>query len=98
MILLLVPDERLRLVVTTAKSFINMSASKSDEGRTYHTKATGQALETIEKHQDSTVEMTLYGSCFCPFVQRVWVALEALGMPYNVSLKLPRLAHGSDRR
>lgn len=57
-------------------------ASQTDLGRPYHTKATGEALKTIETHQ-SDEEITLFGSCFCPFVQRVWVALEVLGVPYN---------------
>ena len=28
--------------------------------------------------------LTLFAACFCPFVQRVWVALEFLGIPYRV--------------
>lgn len=28
-------------------------------------------------------ELKLFGSCFCPFVQRVWIALEAKGMEYQ---------------
>ncbi|KAF5537938.1 glutathione S-transferase omega-1 [Fusarium napiforme] len=34
-----------------------------------------------EKVQDS--EFKLYAACFCPFSQRVWIALEAKGMPYQ---------------
>ncbi|TEB32286.1 hypothetical protein FA13DRAFT_1732055 [Coprinellus micaceus] len=62
-----------------------MSDSKSDQGRPYHTKATGEALKTVEAHQGDE-EITLYGSCFCPFVQRVWVTLEVLGVPYKVEV------------
>ncbi|KAF4581330.1 hypothetical protein EYR40_002918 [Pleurotus pulmonarius] len=56
----------------------------ADTGRQYHTKCTGPALETVEKHT-SPQAITLYGSCFCPFVQRVWAAFEYLGVPYRVN-------------
>ncbi|KAF3219337.1 hypothetical protein TWF192_008237 [Orbilia oligospora] len=36
--------------------------------KTYHTKATGNALLTVEEHSHP-VELKLYGGCFCPFVQ-----------------------------
>ncbi|KAF6761889.1 glutathione S-transferase [Ephemerocybe angulata] len=62
------------------------AASNSDQGRPYNTKATGEALKTVEAHQDDQVDITLFGSCFCPFVQRVWVMLEALEIPYKVSI------------
>ncbi|KAF9000274.1 hypothetical protein BDQ17DRAFT_1359943, partial [Cyathus striatus] len=60
-----------------------MSASKSDTGRAYHTQCTGLALETVKARQQDS-EITLFGSCFCPFVQRVWVAFEFLGVDYKV--------------
>ncbi|CAG8200205.1 unnamed protein product [Penicillium salamii] len=50
--------------------------------KSYHTKATGLAAETVVKHSDE-VNLKLYGSCFCPFVQRVWIALELKGIPYQ---------------
>jgi hypothetical protein len=56
---------------------------KTDKGRVYHTKCTGSALETVNKH-DKDQDITLFGSCFCPFVQRAWVAFEFLGIPYKV--------------
>lgn len=43
----------------------------------YHTECTGQALETVKAHS-SPSELTLFGACFCPFVHRVWIALEYL--------------------
>ncbi|KAK0447735.1 glutathione S-transferase [Armillaria borealis] len=59
--------------------------STKDTGRSYHRSCTGLALETVTKHPSSgTQDITLFGSCFCPFVQRVWVALEYLEIPYNV--------------
>ncbi|KAJ6567765.1 thioredoxin-like protein [Mycena vulgaris] len=52
------------------------------EQKHYHLKCTGAALQTVERHSDAE-DITLFGSCFCPFVQRVWVALEYLGIPYK---------------
>ena len=60
-----------------------MSAN-GDSGKLYHTKCTGDALITAEAHT-ADAPFTLFGSCFCPFVQRAWVALEYLGIPYKVS-------------
>lgn len=48
----------------------------------YHTKATGLALETAEKHSGEH-EFKLYGACFCPFVQRAWIHLEMSGLDYQ---------------
>ncbi|KIM76198.1 hypothetical protein PILCRDRAFT_826561 [Piloderma croceum F 1598] len=51
--------------------------------KVYHRQCTGPALETVNKRQDNA-DITLFGSCFCPFVQRVWVIFEYLGVPYKV--------------
>ncbi|EKM79824.1 hypothetical protein AGABI1DRAFT_106182 [Agaricus bisporus var. burnettii JB137-S8] len=56
--------------------------TKQDKGRAYHTKCTGAALSTVAR-QDKDEDITLFGSCFCPFVQRVWIAFEYLGVPYK---------------
>nr|GAT44390.1 glutathione transferase [Mycena chlorophos] len=50
--------------------------------KSYHLVCTGLALETVNKHQ-APEDITLFGSCFCPFVQRVWAAMEVLGVPYK---------------
>jgi hypothetical protein len=55
-----------------------------DTGKSYHKEATGLALETVHKHRDANTDVTLYGSCFCPFVQRAWVTFEHLKVPYKV--------------
>ncbi|KAI0178041.1 glutathione-S-transferase theta, GST [Pestalotiopsis sp. NC0098] len=47
-----------------------------------HPVATGLARETIDKHQ-SEQPLKLYSGWFCPFVQRVWLALEEKGIPYQ---------------
>lgn len=50
----------------------------------YRTECTGEALNTVNAHKEAKPDqygeaLTLYGSNFCPFVQRVWIALERLG-------------------
>ncbi|KAJ7044798.1 glutathione S-transferase [Mycena alexandri] len=52
------------------------------EQKNYHLQCTGAALETVKQHE-TPQDITLFGSCFCPFVQRVWVALEYLDIPYQ---------------
>ncbi|KAG9558478.1 glutathione S-transferase, partial [Aureobasidium melanogenum] len=61
-----------------------MDANQNNDPKkkTYHKKATGKALETVEKHSDDH-ELKLFGSCFCPFVQRVWISLEMKGLDYQ---------------
>ena len=50
--------------------------------KTYHKQPTGLAAQTASAHSaDHTLK--LYGSCFCPFVQRIWIALEAHGLSYQ---------------
>ena len=63
------------------RSSTSMSA-KPDSGRTYHTHCTGEALVTVQAHEQDE-DITLFGSCFCPFVQRVWMVFEILGIPYK---------------
>jgi hypothetical protein len=60
-----------------------MSKVPKDTGKQYHTQCTGIALETANKHTQAE-DITLFSSGFCPFVQRVWVALEYLHIPYKV--------------
>ncbi|KAF2131682.1 hypothetical protein P153DRAFT_365252 [Dothidotthia symphoricarpi CBS 119687] len=50
--------------------------------KTYYKKATGNALTTAETHSEEN-SLKLYGSCFCPFVQRVWISLEYKRIPYQ---------------
>ncbi|KAH7414140.1 glutathione S-transferase [Phaeosphaeria sp. MPI-PUGE-AT-0046c] len=50
--------------------------------KTYHKKATGHALTTVKNHSKED-ELKLYGSAFCPFVQRVWISLEHKRLPYQ---------------
>ena len=50
--------------------------------KTYHKKATGEALKTAEAHSTEH-DLKLYGSCFCPFVHRVWISLEHKKLNYQ---------------
>ncbi|VDB91481.1 unnamed protein product [Peniophora sp. CBMAI 1063] len=56
--------------------------SGPDVVKKYRTKCTGAALETVERHSGEA-PYTLFAAVFCPFVQRVWVALEFYGIPYK---------------
>lgn len=50
--------------------------------KTYHKQATGEALKTVQAHS-ADHNLKLYGSCFCPFVHRVWISLEHKGLEYQ---------------
>ncbi|KYG44197.1 hypothetical protein M433DRAFT_155861 [Acidomyces richmondensis BFW] len=50
--------------------------------KTYHKRATGRAWETVLAHT-ADQPLKLYGSCFCPFVHRVWIALERKRLTYQ---------------
>jgi glutathione S-transferase len=69
-------------------------SSRSATG--YHLETTGQAAETaaahaVDKVTDPSIEFM--GACFCPFVQRTWIALELLNqsLPDNVSKKASKV-------
>ncbi|KAK8055599.1 glutathione-S-transferase theta- GST [Apiospora rasikravindrae] len=47
-----------------------------------HPVATGLAKETVDKHA-ADQPLKLFAGWFCPFVQRVWLALEEKGIPYQ---------------
>ncbi|EED24235.1 glutathione transferase, putative [Talaromyces stipitatus ATCC 10500] len=55
---------------------------KQAQPKTYHKKATGEAHTTVLKRSQEN-DLKLFGSCFCPFVQRVWIALEVKNIPYQ---------------
>ncbi|KAI7091295.1 glutathione S-transferase [Hortaea werneckii] len=50
--------------------------------KTYHKQATGEAWKTVQAHSMDK-PLKLYGSCFCPFVHRVWISLEHKGLDYE---------------
>ncbi|OTA00710.1 hypothetical protein A9Z42_0009750 [Trichoderma parareesei] len=45
-------------------------------------KASGAAQETARTHSKEA-DLRLHAACYCPFSQRVWIALEAKGQPYQ---------------
>ncbi|ODM22646.1 hypothetical protein SI65_00235 [Aspergillus cristatus] len=59
-----------------------MAPQHQTSQKTYHTEATGTAALTALNHKNEC-DLKLFGSCFCPFVQRVWIALELKGIPYQ---------------
>ncbi|KAI9847546.1 MAG: hypothetical protein M1838_000845, partial [Thelocarpon superellum] len=61
---------------------IREEKEKKKSEKTYHKKATGLASVTVKKHSKES-DLKLFGSCFCPFVQRIWIALEVKGIPYQ---------------
>ena len=59
--------------------------SQNPDHALYHS-ATGAALTFAEAHinaPDSQSPFTLYGSWFCPFVQRVWIILHLKSVPHR---------------
>ncbi|KAF2182188.1 hypothetical protein K469DRAFT_586915 [Zopfia rhizophila CBS 207.26] len=64
------------------KRMTDANQGGDSQKKTYHKKATGNALSTVKNHSKEE-ELKLFGSCFCPFVQRVWIALEFKGIPYQ---------------
>ncbi|KAJ5899047.1 hypothetical protein N7495_003791 [Penicillium taxi] len=64
------------------KAVRNVSDAAMMGLKSYHTRATGLAANTAIKHSAES-SLKLYGSCFCPFVQRVWIALEFKGIQYQ---------------
>ena len=63
---------------TTATSKMSTKPAPGHKDAVYHTECTGKALDTVKAHS-SPSELTLFGACFCPFVHRVWIALEHVG-------------------
>ncbi|CAD6945820.1 unnamed protein product [Tilletia controversa] len=58
----------------------------SASSKPYHTQCTGQALVTVQtvaakSDEEASSKLTLFGACFCPFVQRAWAALCLLSPP-----------------
>ncbi|PWN54271.1 glutathione S-transferase [Violaceomyces palustris] len=60
----------------------NAAPKPGAKGANYHKECTGQALETVKAHS-RPVGVTLFGAAFCPFVHRVWIAFEFMGIPYQ---------------
>ncbi|ETS87711.1 hypothetical protein PFICI_01539 [Pestalotiopsis fici W106-1] len=68
---------------STVQRYIN--AQKKESKKTVkpaQKRASGAALVTARKHAKDH-ELKLYAACFCPFSQRVWIALEVKQMQYQ---------------
>ncbi|OBR05145.1 glutathione S-transferase domain-containing protein [Colletotrichum higginsianum IMI 349063] len=57
-------------------------------------KATGKAHWTVKKREKES-DLRLYSACYCPFSQRVWIALEAKGLQYQYCEEDPYKAPAS---
>ncbi|KAL7930875.1 hypothetical protein V8C35DRAFT_311601 [Trichoderma chlorosporum] len=55
---------------------------KKIQQRTPQSRPIGAAQETARLHSKDA-DLRLYAASFCPFSQRVWIALEAKGQPYQ---------------
>ncbi|GJJ10090.1 hypothetical protein Clacol_004316 [Clathrus columnatus] len=62
------------------------TSSTTDTGKKYHNTTNGEALKTVKEHQ-GPADLTLFAGCFCPFVQRVWIALEYLEIDYQYCMR-----------
>jgi glutathione S-transferase len=67
---------------TTKMADLDANQKQDPAKKTYHKKATGPALATVKRHSKED-PLKLFGGCFCPFVQRVWISLEHKGIPYQ---------------
>ncbi len=87
--LLVCPPSRSFATTTRAEMSGNpndRSKPAGSHGANYHTECTGAALETVHKHSTPVQTgdgLTLFGANFCPFVQRTWIVLEAIGAEYT---------------
>ncbi|KAK0544518.1 hypothetical protein OC845_005551 [Tilletia horrida] len=64
--------------------------SDSQQKKAYHTQCTGQAMITVQtvktaNEEEAKQKLTLFGACFCPFVQRAWATLCLVSPPSKSS-------------
>ncbi|KAI5370537.1 Putative glutathione S-transferase, Thioredoxin-like superfamily, glutathione Transferase family [Septoria linicola] len=67
---------------SSSKQELDPNQGGDAQKKTYHKQPTGKALETANAHATEN-DLKLYGSCFCPFVHRVWISLEFKGLDYE---------------
>jgi glutathione S-transferase len=65
-----------------SKAELDANQGGDPNKKTYHKQPTGRALKTAQAHSKEH-DLKLYGSCFCPFVHRVWISLEHKGLDYE---------------
>ena len=66
----------------SSKQDLDPNQGGDESKKTYHKQATGEAWKTVQAHSNDK-DLKLYGSCFCPFVHRVWISLEHKGLEYE---------------
>lgn len=76
--------------MSTPGSSSSAKPAAGAKGANYHRQCTGRALETVQKREAEAIKdgldrsgITLFGAAFCPFVHRVWMAFEYLGIVYR---------------
>ncbi|KAI1175408.1 hypothetical protein F4777DRAFT_550651 [Nemania sp. FL0916] len=69
---------------STVQRFLAAQEKEAKKGQrpTQQKRPSGNALVTAKKHSKDH-PLKLYAASFCPFSQRVWIALEAKGMAYQ---------------
>ena len=67
---------------TSSKAELDPNQNGDATKKTYNKQATGKAWDTVQAHSAEN-DLKLYGSCFCPFVHRVWISLEHKGLNYQ---------------
>lgn len=81
--------ERLWLgIFCSSSTFLGVMATTKlpagSKGADYHRQCTGAALKTAQAHsQLPSNGLSLFGAAFCPFVHRVWIALEYVKASYR---------------
>ncbi|KAK5634743.1 hypothetical protein RRF57_010456 [Xylaria bambusicola] len=69
---------------STVQRFLAAQEKEARKGQktTLQKRPSGNALVTARKHSKESL-LKLYAASFCPFSQRVWIALEAKNLPYQ---------------
>ncbi|KAI0448334.1 hypothetical protein F5B21DRAFT_510260 [Xylaria acuta] len=70
---------------STVQRFLTAQEKEAKKGQqkpVQQKRPSGNALVTAKRHMKEH-PLKLYAASFCPFSQRVWIALEAKGMPYQ---------------
>lgn len=69
---------------STVQRFLAQQEKEARKGQkpVQSKRPSGKALVTAKKHSKEH-HFKLYAASFCPFSQRVWIALETKGMPYQ---------------
>lgn len=74
-------DPRFTQIDDDSENEEGTSSSDSQQSRLH---ASGLALQTLHTHSDPTEnQLSFYACSYCPFSQRVWIALELIGIPYR---------------